>query len=190
MKFLCIECDEAMKLKETHGPDDGSLSVIFGCPKCGRDIAMLTNAMETQMVRSLDVKIGGRSVPAEPMEMVRNSLAYQNDGALQTETAKESMHQNHVPTHPYPSQEGISHQTPVAEESSGSKCPFTGTVNEAYASAASEIVWTSEAEARLDRIPEFVRPMVKKGIEQHARDKGYAEINAAVMNEVKGSLGI
>ena len=75
MKFLCVECDEAMKLQGTRGPDAGAMTVVFGCPSCGKETAMLTNPMETQMVRSLGVKIGGRTVPAEPMEMVTNSLA-------------------------------------------------------------------------------------------------------------------
>jgi hypothetical protein len=75
MKFLCVPCDEPMKLRDTRGPDNGSMTLVFGCPSCGHEAAMLTNTMETQMVRSLGVKIGGRSVPAEPMEMVRESLA-------------------------------------------------------------------------------------------------------------------
>jgi len=36
MKFLCIECDEAMKLTETRGSEDGSMTVIFGCSSCGK----------------------------------------------------------------------------------------------------------------------------------------------------------
>ena len=75
MKFLCVECDEAMRLAETRGPDRGSMTVVFGCPACGRQTAMLTNASETQVVRSLGVKIGGQSVPAEPMEGIRTGLA-------------------------------------------------------------------------------------------------------------------
>ena len=74
MKFLCVECDEAMTLREARGPDNGSMTVVFGCPACGRQTAMLTNQMETQVVRSLGVKIGGREVPPEPMEMLRSSL--------------------------------------------------------------------------------------------------------------------
>jgi hypothetical protein len=59
MKFLCVACDEAMKLTRTAPPDDhGSLNVLFACPTCGREIAMLTNALETEMVRSLGVRIG------------------------------------------------------------------------------------------------------------------------------------
>ena len=76
MKFLCVACDQAMKLIRTEGPTEGSMMVVFSCPDCGKETAMLTNTMETQMVRSLGVTIGGRTVPAEPMEMVRNSLAH------------------------------------------------------------------------------------------------------------------
>src|SRR5216684_609826 len=75
MKFLCLDCDEPMKLHSTEGPDEGSLAVTFRCPECGFRVAMLTNPFETQMVRSLGVKVGGRDTPAEPFEHLRSSLA-------------------------------------------------------------------------------------------------------------------
>src|SRR5438309_7136402 len=65
MKFLCLDCDQPMKLHSTEGPEEGSLSVTFRCPECGFRVAMLTNPFETQMVRSLGVKVGGRTVPAD-----------------------------------------------------------------------------------------------------------------------------
>lgn len=176
MKFLCIECDAAMKLADTRGPDDGSMTVIFSCPKCGKSVAMLTNAMETQMVRSLDVKIGGKPVAAEPMGMVRESLAQK----------REDIFSNDLTPSP-----AVAEQ--AAEKRSGSKCPFTGAVNEAYEkneNAADGPVWSQEAQTRLERIPSFVRPMVKKSIEQHARDNGYKEITAAVMEEIKDRFGM
>ena len=58
MKFLCIACDQAMRLSGTAGPDEGSLTVTFACPSCGHRVAMLTNPWETQMVRTLGVKVG------------------------------------------------------------------------------------------------------------------------------------
>ena len=61
MKFLCIACDQAMRLSGTAGPDEGSLTVTFACPSCGHRVAMLTNPWETQMVRTLGVKVGGAS---------------------------------------------------------------------------------------------------------------------------------
>ena len=39
-------------------PDRGSLSVVYSCPECGYEMAMLTNAYETQVVQSLGVQIG------------------------------------------------------------------------------------------------------------------------------------
>lgn len=64
MKFLCVECDEPMTLQQTRPPDDaGSLTVLFGCPRCGRSVAMLTNPWETEMVSSLGVKIGPGADP-------------------------------------------------------------------------------------------------------------------------------
>ena len=58
MKFLCVPCDTPMKLETVAPPDRGSLSVLYSCPECGYEIAMLTNAYETQVVQSLGVRIG------------------------------------------------------------------------------------------------------------------------------------
>ena len=58
MKFLCVPCDTAMKLQTVVPPDRGSLSVVYSCPACGYEMAMLTNAYETQVVQSLGVRIG------------------------------------------------------------------------------------------------------------------------------------
>lgn len=58
MKFLCVPCDTAMKLRNVAPPERGSLSIVYTCPACGYEMAMLTNAYETQVVQSLGVKIG------------------------------------------------------------------------------------------------------------------------------------
>ena len=61
MKFLCVPCDSPMKLQTVGPPERGSLSVVYSCPECGYEIAMLTNAYETQVVQSLGVRIGPES---------------------------------------------------------------------------------------------------------------------------------
>ncbi|HUF10866.1 MAG TPA: PCP reductase family protein [Rhodothermales bacterium] len=157
MKFLCVSCDRQMKLTETLGPDEDAISAIFSCPECGHQVAMLTNSMETQLVKSLDVKIGRGAELRGPMSVVRTSLL----------DAPET----------------------VSEGSAGGKCPFTGAVKEAFA-AGEDVVWTEAARERLERIPEFVRPMVKRGIEQHARDQGIARITEEVMADVRTTLGM
>ncbi len=58
MKFLCVPCDSPMKLQSLGPPERGSLSVVYSCPECGYEMAMLTNAYETQVVQSLGVRIG------------------------------------------------------------------------------------------------------------------------------------
>lgn len=169
MKFLCVACDEAMKLDRTSGPDGGSLTVVFICPSCEHETAMLTNDMETQMVRSLGVKIGGSRGPSEPMESVRASLSQGGEP-----------HAAGVPAHTAPPVEGAE-----------SKCPFTGVIAEAYAKhGEAEIVWTKEAQERIERIPSFARPFVTKGVEMHARENGYTEINENVVDEVKSRFGM
>jgi hypothetical protein len=47
-----------MKLQTVAPPERGSLSIVYSCPECGYEMAMLTNAYETQVVQSLGVRIG------------------------------------------------------------------------------------------------------------------------------------
>ena len=61
MKFLCVPCDSPMKLQTVSPPERGSLAVVYTCPECGYEMAMLTNAYETQVVQSLGVRIGPES---------------------------------------------------------------------------------------------------------------------------------
>jgi|1185.fasta_scaffold624425_1 hypothetical protein len=58
MKFLCVPCDAPMTLQTVSPPERGSLSIVYSCPECGYEMAMLTNAYETQAVQSLGVRIG------------------------------------------------------------------------------------------------------------------------------------
>ena len=141
MKFLCVSCDEAMKLTEARPPDRGSLTVVYRCPSCAHEIAMLTNPYETQVVSSLGVKIGADAAGSEE----------------------------------------------------GSKCPFSGVVQEMVAGpedASAEFPWSSEAVSRLANIPEFARPMAKSGIEKYARDHGLAQVDVAVLDEAREFFGM
>lgn len=74
MKFLCVDCDSVMEYVERRLPGDGTMAVVYACPGCGRQTALLTNPMETRMVSGLGIEVGGRSVPPEPLELVRSSL--------------------------------------------------------------------------------------------------------------------
>jgi len=85
VKFLCIECDEQMRFEERQQPGDGTFAAAFECPRCGRRIAMLANPMETQLVESLGVKIGGTTLEPQPMEIVRGALVAR-EGAFVDET--------------------------------------------------------------------------------------------------------
>ena len=85
MKFLCVDCDRQMAFEERRLPGDGTLAATFKCPTCGRVVAMLTNPMETQLVSSLGVEIGGRTVPAQPLETVRKMVATGREDAFSDE---------------------------------------------------------------------------------------------------------
>jgi predicted RNA-binding Zn-ribbon protein involved in translation (DUF1610 family) len=130
MKFLCVECDQQMAFSERQIPGDGTLAATFKCPKCGRVVAMLTNPMETQLVSSLGVEIGGRTVPAEAFETI-------------------------------------------------GKIAATGGP-----------AWSSDAQERLARVPNFVRGMVKKIYADYAKERGITEITPAVMDTARAELGL
>jgi len=74
VKFLCVDCDAQMEFEDRQLPGDGTLAALFRCPSCDRVVGMLTNPMETQLVSSLGVKIGGRGVPEQPLETTRGSI--------------------------------------------------------------------------------------------------------------------
>jgi hypothetical protein len=162
MKFLCISCDQAMKIESADRPEGGgSIAAVFGCPDCGHRIAMLTNPYETQLVQSLGVKIGpgaGAVATAAP--------------AGQTAAA---------------APEGAADVAGAGEEAGG--CPFSGMVAE-METQKSEVSWTAGALERLNNIPEFVRPMARQGIEHYAKTHGHVEIDDAVMEEARGRFGM
>jgi hypothetical protein len=89
MKFLCIPCDAVMSFSERQLPGDGTMAAVFSCPQCAREIAMLTNPMETQVVSGLGIRIGGRTVPAQPLELTITTMesgradAFAEDGDAQ-----------------------------------------------------------------------------------------------------------
>src|SRR5438876_11873907 len=82
MKFLCVECDRQMAFEERRLPGDGTLAAAFKCPGCGRVVALLTNPMETQLVASLGVKIGGRTIDEQPLETLRSMVTTGKDDAF------------------------------------------------------------------------------------------------------------
>lgn len=79
MKFLCIDCDQQMTFIDRQEPGDGTFAASYACSACGRRIAMLANPMETQVVGSLGVKVGGSTLEQQPMELVRQSLEGRED---------------------------------------------------------------------------------------------------------------
>lgn len=49
--------------------------------------------------------------------------------------------------------------------------------------------WSPEAEERLAKVPAFLRPMIKKGLERYASSKGIAVITPEVMAELREKAG-
>ena len=157
MKFLCVPCDSPMTLQTVSPPERGSLSVVYTCPECGYEIAMLTNAYETQIVQSLGVRIG----------------------AAETATT-----------------------------SSGAGCPFSAMIpssERAHVAAPAPadidaapaqtidrapVRWTVAAEARLAKVPEFVRPMARSGIERFARERGASEVDDQILDAAREFFGM
>ena len=57
-------------------------------------------------------------------------------------------------------------------------------------SSLRSLPWAPEAEARLARIPSFVRGVVAERVESFARDRGYEAVDLGVMREVRSSLPV
>jgi hypothetical protein len=163
MKFLCLSCDEGMKLEATSGPRQGSLEATFVCPRCRYKIVMLTNPWETQLVQTLGVKVGGRAAPARPYEQVFGSLVRPGSEA-----------------------QGVDDADPPT-----SGCPFAGMLGQPEPTEpAAGVQWTDEAKVRIDRIPSFIRPMVQRAIERYAMEQGHRLITDVIMDEARSRLGM
>jgi len=190
MKLLCVSCDTQMKLEETTGPVEGSLSVSFACPSCAHRIALLTNPGETQLVRALDVKIGGRSSPAEPWEFVRTMLAARGEDVGAREegsTASAEPASRDFGETSASSVESLSRDAQAEGLGAGPRCPFSAVANRA--AEAASLTWDPSAEKRLERVPDFIRPMARQGIERFAAERGFTRITEEVIDEVRGTLG-
>lgn len=74
MKLLCLKCEETMTIKKVAGSEDNSVAITFICQRCDNSFAMLTNPMETQLVKGLGVHVGGRKIPYKPMEVIKDTL--------------------------------------------------------------------------------------------------------------------
>ena len=148
MKFLCLECDEQMQFAERRQPGDGTFAAAFRCPRCGRSVALLANPMETQLVGSLGVKIGGRTLDAQPLETARGAMRGRDDAFLDEGTGEAGTGKRPLPA------------------------------------------WTVEAQERLDRVPGFVRGMVKRIYGDYARERGIGSITPDVMDRARGDLGL
>ena len=88
MKFLCIDCDTQMTFEDRQQPGDGTFAASFSCPRCGRRVAMLANPMETQLVSTLGVEIGGRTLDEQPLEFTRTALAGRDDAFIDDDASR------------------------------------------------------------------------------------------------------
>ncbi|MDX1568663.1 MAG: hypothetical protein R3223_12730, partial [Longimicrobiales bacterium] len=152
MKFLCLECDAVMSFAERQIPGDGTLAAVFECGSCGREMAMLTNPMETQLVSGMGVKIGGRTVPEQPMEITRTTLDEARDDAF-------------VPAGHEPTAGNAPGATGKDPEDSSASAEASGPSEGSGAGTSDgriRVRWTPDALDRLQRVPRFVRGMVKR----------------------------
>ncbi len=190
MKFVCLTCETYMSFEKVDKVAEGSLGVFFGCPSCGAKFSMVTNPGETQMVSSLGVQLGGRSVAPEPFEMTRGTLKRE----VQPGPGQMADYLNEKLKAGQPA--GATAAAKPAEGGKTSGCPFSAMVaqmgltssgSQAAGSGplSSEFTWTPDARERLERLPSFVRPMVQSSVEAYARKHGYSTITLQVMDDSK-----
>lgn len=197
MKFVCLNCETYMSFEKVEKPAEGSLGVFFGCPSCGAKFSMVTNPGETQMVSSLGVQLGGRTVAAEPFEMTRGTLkeeALAGKGQM-TAYLNEKIQAGQQAGTSAPATAAAPSEQKKEEEKSTGGCPFSAMVAQmgltssgsqtGSSSIKSEFTWTPDAKERLERLPSFVKPMVQSSIEAYARRQGYTTITLQVMDDSK-----
>ncbi len=194
MKFVCLKCETYMTFEKVEKPAEGSLGVFFECPSCQSRFSMVTNPGETQMVSSLGVQLGGRTVDHTPLEMTRGGLqdnvsagmgqmaAYLNEKIQGGQSAATAAAQPQATTQ-------------SSSESGG--CPFSAMVAQmgltssgapgSSAPAGEQLLWTPDAQEKLGRLPSFVQPMVKSSVEGYARKNGFPAVTLQVMDDSKNA---
>src|SRR5438552_6567691 len=139
MKFVCMKCETYMNFEKVEKPAEGSLGVFFGFPSFVARFTMVTNPGETQMVSSLGVQLGGRTVAVQPFEMTRGGL--RGEGESQAEMA------NYLKEH-YSDKPAAA--APAEGEKKTGGCPFSAVVaqmglsssGEAKSGTVSDFEWT------------------------------------------------
>ena len=168
MKFLCVPCDSPMKLQTVGPPERGSLSVVYSCPLCGYEMAMLTNPFETQLVQSLGVRVGP--------EMGVGASSTGTTSASGSKCPFTAMIPTEGEARPF---------DPAQGRPSQALRPGSGQAGEPIS-----VRWTVGAEARLANIPAFVRPMARTGIERFARENGAVEVNEEILDAARAFFGM
>jgi hypothetical protein len=188
MKFLCVPCDSPMKLQAIGPPERGSLSVVYACPECGYEMAMLTNPFETQLVQSLGVRIGPeRGVGASSGESA-SAVAPVPETGTNTSSAR----------CPFPAMmaamegalEGAGPAISTGAEAATGLASVADEARHVQAEQPIPVRWTSGAEARLANIPAFVRPMARTGIERFARERGSLEVDEKILDAARDFFGM
>jgi hypothetical protein len=170
-----MNCESFMSFQDVQVPGEQSLGVTFGCPTCGAKVAMVTNPGETAMVNALGVKLGGRTAPAAPMELTRESLKEGVTPALPPAATQQAMLAKEM------------------EAPSAGKCPFSSMIAQMQPGGATTsdvaLTWEASATERLEKVPSFMRPMIQMGVENYARKNGIATITPEVMDQSKNDPG-
>ncbi len=55
---------------------------------------------------------------------------------------------------------------------------------------ATRVRWTAAAEARLAKVPAFVRPMARTGIEKYALENGAVEVDEQILDAAREFFGM
>jgi len=195
MKFVCLTCETYMTFQKVEKPAEGSLGVFFSCPTCSAKFSMVTNPGETQMVSSLGVQLGGRTVAAQPFEMTRGTLkdeAQAGSGQMAAYLNEKIQPGQPAATHASAgAKAGAAPAGGKTEEKSGG-CPFSAmvaqmglTASDMKAGAASSFDWSPDAKEKLEKLPAFVQPMVRSSVEAYARKHNYTTITLQVMDDSK-----
>ncbi len=60
-------------------------------------------------------------------------------------------------------------------------CPRCGNSVRVLTDSAPRIEWSAEAQERMERIPPFIRPMLKEEVEAYARENGYRVVTPEIL---------
>lgn len=146
--------------------------MIFVCNECGKPMTYVEQANPEQ--GSLNIVFQGPCERRCAFTMVTNPAETQMIGALGVKIGGKPLPEDYIAGAPLERLDN----------------PEAGRHTAPDASGGSPVEWSEDAQKRMNKVPGFIRGMVKISYEKYARDHGITLMTPELMDQAREALGM